>query len=174
MLKIKYLRSIFVFYLRYNSYDYIGGHDFNICEVIENFYSTKERYYHSIAPSLKNLNMLKFKNNYEKPNVKFISMRKELIEGNRNILSGELLKNIHEALNNNKKVDKHYCIKKVFMSFNMCRMCGEVSKCSDCSMTLKVLKNKKLYCDKCKIEYLNPRRCSNGHQGYLKPILVAS
>lgn len=169
MLKIKYLRSIFVFYCGHNSYDYIGGHDFNIYEVIENFYSTKERYYHSIAPSLKNLNMLKFKNNYEKPNVKFISMRKELIEGNRNILSRELLKNIHEALNNNKKVILFYP-KKGFMSFNMCRMCGEVSKCSDCSMTLKVLKNKKLYCDKCKIEYLNPRRCSNGHQGYLKPV----
>ncbi len=108
------------------------------------------------------------------PEVTIVDMRQELEEGNRSVLSRELVREIREALNRREQV-MLLMNRRGYHSFVSCRRCGYVVKCSQCdvSMTVHVGENGEaegstLKCHYCGNTQPIPARCPECGSPYIR------
>lgn len=132
----------------------------------------------SATPSIESFAYAR-KNNYELltlprrignmplPEVKYVDMRAELKQGNRNVISRELKKLIEETIAQKEQVII-MLNRRGFSTFVMCRSCGEVIKCPDCGLPLVYHKSGKLQCHHCDITAPVPDACPQCSSRYIK------
>ncbi len=98
-------------------------------------------------------------NNSNLPDVEIIDLRKELINGNKSIISTRLYELIEENIKN-KKQTILFLNRRGFSTFVMCRECGYTVKCKNCNITMTYhLKENKLKCHYCGYEQKNLTVC---------------
>ena len=86
------------------------------------------------------------------PNVEIVDLRKELISGNRSMLSFKLQDAIKNNLEN-KKQTILFLNRRGYSTFVMCRECGYVAKCKNCNISLTYHRyENKLKCHYCGYE----------------------
>ncbi|RQD77813.1 MAG: primosomal protein N' [Candidatus Syntrophonatronum acetioxidans] len=104
------------------------------------------------------------------PPVKIIDLKKEAAEGNRNIFSRELYWNMKKCLEKNQQVIL-FLNRRGFASFTLCKECGHVIRCPNCSITLTYhISDDLLKCHYCQFEGKVPQICPNC-QGYFMRFL---
>ncbi len=95
-------------------------------------------------------------------------MRKELMSGNRSVLSRSLKQSLIETLN--KKEQAVLLInRRGYSTFVMCRSCGEEIKCPHCDISLTYHKNQeRLVCHYCGYKEVIPTVCPKCGSPYIK------
>ena len=85
------------------------------------------------------------------PKMDIVDMCQEFRSGNTSIFSGQLLNEMSKAVNNNEQI-MLFLNRRGFSSYQMCRECGYVAKCTDCDVSLVYHKEDNLlkchYCGK--------------------------
>lgn len=90
---------------------------------------------------------------------KIIDMRKEIENGNLSDLSQKLKKEIAEQLDRDNKV-MIFLNQKGMSNYVICRKCGNVIKCDNCSISLNYHQNKdELRCHYCNLKKEMPKKC---------------
>jgi primosomal protein N' (replication factor Y) len=108
-----------------------------------------ETYYHAKQGEYKLLTLSKRIDDRPLPPVKVIDMRKELKEKNFNVLSRKLQEEIRNVYNR-KEQSILFINRRGYFSFVMCRACGHVIQCPNCTTSLIYYMNdKKLRCNHC-------------------------
>ena len=108
-----------------------------------------QSYYKALKGEYKLIKMTKRYNNVCLPEVKIADMRKELAEGNRNMLSRTLRDEIARNLEN-KEQTVLFLNRRGFSTFVSCRDCGYVVSCPECSIALTYHKTEEsLNCHYC-------------------------
>ncbi len=99
-------------------------------------------------------------NQAELPPVQIVDMRQELAAGNRSILSESLQSRIKEVLDNKQQAIL-FINRRGASTFVMCRDCGYVVECPDCSvsMTYHWQNGQHLLCHHCGRRETSPTRC---------------
>lgn len=126
-----------------------------------------EDYYNALKGEYELYNMLHRINNNPLPEIVPVDMRQELKKGNRNILSLKLQDLIKKTLAKNQQIII-MLNRRGFHTFVMCRMCGFVVKCKECSMPMVYHKNGKLMCHHCDIHMVVPKTCPSCNSKYIK------
>ena len=85
------------------------------------------------------------------PRVETIDLRKELMSGNRSVISRRLDMLIRDTLAKHEQI-MLFINRRAYQSFVSCRNCGEAIKCPHCDVSLKYHKNGKLICHYCGFE----------------------
>jgi primosomal protein N' (replication factor Y) len=102
------------------------------------------------------------------PDIKIIDMRKELISGNTNIFSRELIIAINKALNNKEQVIL-FLNRRGYSNFVSCLNCGFVFKCSACDISYTYHAfTKNLICHYCGEKINLPKVCPVCNSKYIK------
>ena len=100
-------------------------------------------------------------NNMNLPNVEVVDMRRELIVGNKSMISLKLEEKIKNNLLN-KKQTILFLNRRGYSTFIMCRECGYVAKCKNCNISLTYHRNvNKLKCHYCGYETRIIQECPN-------------
>ncbi|MGE5329041.1 MAG: primosomal protein N' [Deltaproteobacteria bacterium] len=108
-----------------------------------------ETYYQALNGKIILLKMSKRANEMELPTVKIIDMREEMNQGNRSIFSKVLYDAIMSNLEN-KTQTILFLNRRGYSSFVLCRNCGYVPRCSNCSISLTYhIKGERLICHYC-------------------------
>jgi primosomal protein N' (replication factor Y) len=95
------------------------------------------------------------------PRVEVIDMREEISSGNRGIFSRRLKDAIADRLSKGEQVIL-FLNRRGFASFVLCRECGHVIKCKDCSISLTYhFEDKTLRCHYCGWKMRAPSVCPN-------------
>lgn len=95
------------------------------------------------------------------PKMQIVDMCKEFRSGNTSIFSGELINEISKSINNNEQTIL-FLNRRGFSSFQMCRECGYVAKCSDCDVSLVYHKEDNLLkCHYCGKKFKPLTKCPN-------------
>ena len=93
------------------------------------------------------------------PAVEIVNMCDQLKEGNKTIFSYPLQRAIWECLDKNQKI-MLFLNRRGYSSFVLCRDCGHVLKCKNCSVSLKYHSdNRRLSCHYCSYECHIPLYC---------------
>ncbi len=99
------------------------------------------------------------------PSVKIIDLKEEAAQGNKNLFSRELYWGIKECLEKKQQAIL-FLNRRGFASFTLCKECGHVIRCPNCSITLTYhISDDLLKCHYCQFEGKVPRVCPNC-QGY--------
>ena len=85
-------------------------------------------------------------------------MKKELADGNKNVLSRDLQKLLAETLSKGQQAIL-LLNRRGWSTFVMCRSCGHVISCPDCGLPMTYHRDKKLRCHRCAIEKNPPEIC---------------
>jgi primosomal protein N' (replication factor Y) len=101
------------------------------------------------------------------PEVTTVDMRAELKQGNRNIISRALKKLIEETILKKEQVII-MLNRRGFSTFVMCRSCGYVIVCKDCTLPLVYHQNGKLQCHHCDSSDVVPDVCPKCGSRYIK------
>ncbi len=124
----------------------------NICLILGSATPDLETYYKAQKKEISMLELTKRTNNANLPVVEITDLRRELEQGNKTMISGNLHKAIKENLQN-KKQTILFLNRRGFSTFIMCRNCGHTIKCKYCNITLTYHANeKKLKCHYCGYE----------------------
>lgn len=108
-----------------------------------------ETYYEALNGRIELLKMSKRANKLELPRVDIIDMREEMNQGNRSILSRELYNAIKNNIEN-KEQTILFLNRRGYSSFVLCRNCGYVPRCKNCSISLTYhIKGARLICHYC-------------------------
>ncbi|MBR2467899.1 MAG: primosomal protein N' [Clostridia bacterium] len=111
---------------------------------IETFYNAQMGNYNLITLD-KRINKMPL------PKMDIVDMCQEFRSGNTSIFSGQLLNEMSKAVNNNEQI-MLFLNRRGFSSYQMCRECGYVAKCTDCDVSLVYHKEDNLlkchYCGK--------------------------
>ena len=110
-----------------------------------------ETFYRAKVGELKYLELPRRILNLPLPKVKCVDMRKELAEGNKNVLSRDLQKLLAYTLDKNQQAIL-LLNRRGWFTFVMCRNCGHVISCPECGLPMTYHKDKKLRCHHCDIE----------------------
>ncbi|WP_019554154.1 primosomal protein N' [Propionispira raffinosivorans] len=105
--------------------------------------------------------------NIPMPQVTTVDMRAELKQGNRNIISRALKKLIEETIAKKEQVII-MLNRRGFSTFVMCRSCGHVIVCKDCTLPLVYHQNGKLQCHHCDSSDVVPDVCPKCGSRYIK------
>ena len=98
-------------------------------------------------------------NGREMPMVEIVDMMNELRAGNSGIFSNQLLAGLVNVVNN-KKQAMIFINRRGYSSFQRCRDCGYIAKCSDCDVSLVYHKeDNRLKCHYCGKQYHVLDRC---------------
>ncbi len=93
------------------------------------------------------------------PKVKIVDMREELAAGNRSVFSENLQTKIGQALENKEQIIL-FMNRRGAATFVMCRDCGHVVGCPNCSVSLTYhFQNKPLICHHCGFSRETPKIC---------------
>lgn len=101
------------------------------------------------------------------PQVACVDMRQELKKGRRNIISHPLRLLIEDTISKGEQMII-MLNRRGFATFVMCRSCGEVIKCPQCTMPLVYHKDKRLMCHHCDITVPVPDVCPKCESRYIK------
>ncbi|MCR5176345.1 MAG: primosomal protein N' [Anaerovibrio sp.] len=101
------------------------------------------------------------------PKIYCVDMRQELKKGRRNIISKPLRELIEQTISKGEQMIL-MLNRRGFSTFVMCRSCGEVIKCPQCSMPLVYHKDKRLMCHHCDITVPVPDVCPKCESRYIK------
>ncbi len=102
----------------------------------------------------------------EMPTVYTVDMREELKEGNRSILSRELVELMEQRLQKKEQI-MLFLNRRGYAGFISCRACGYVAKCPHCDVSLSAHKNGKLVCHYCGHEEALLRICPSCGSKYI-------
>ena len=99
--------------------------------------------------------------------VETVDMRRELMNGNRSILSARLQEMMEERLERKEQI-MLFLNRRGYSGFISCRECGHVVKCPHCDVSLSVHRGGKMICHYC--GYTQPRvtvcpECGSRHVG---------
>ncbi|MBE8954960.1 MAG: primosomal protein N' [Quinella sp. 2Q5] len=101
------------------------------------------------------------------PSVQCVDMRGELKAGNRSVLSRALVELLKKTL-----ADSQQAIlllnRRGWSTVVMCRACGEVCRCPDCSMPMTYHADGKLICHRCNVESTPPDVCPTCGSHHIK------
>ncbi len=99
------------------------------------------------------------------PPVNVVDLKKEIKKGNKNFLSSELYREIESSLEKKQQVIL-FINRRGFASFVVCKECGFVQRCPNCSITLTYHSSgDQLKCHYCHYERKVPKLCPDC-QGY--------
>lgn len=108
-----------------------------------------ETYYSALKGKLNLAQMPERANKSALPKVEIVDMRVELEEGNKAVFSRALHTAIKENLKNNNQT-MLFLNRRGYSSFVLCRKCGYVAKCKNCSISLTYhMKGDRLLCHYC-------------------------
>lgn len=113
--------------------------------------------------------LFEIKNRYGEatlPNVRVVDMKKELLNGNRDIFSRALISLIDDRLKKNEQI-MLFLNRRGYFGFNACRACGEVIKCPHCDVSLSLHYDGKLKCHYCGYEVHAYKNCPSCGSGYI-------
>ena len=113
--------------------------------------------------------LFEIKNRYGEaklPKIHIVDMKKELISGNRDIFSRDLLRLIDDRLNKKEQI-MLFLNRRGYFGFNACRACGEVIKCPHCDVSLSLHFDGKLRCHYCGYEVNEYHNCPSCGSGYI-------
>ena len=92
------------------------------------------------------------------PTVECVDMRKELKARNFSVLSRELLELLKTTLERKEQAIL-LLNRRGYSTFVMCRACGAVVKCPECSMPMVYHSDGMLRCHRCELEQSSPKIC---------------
>lgn len=101
------------------------------------------------------------------PQVKCVDMRQELKHGRKNVISKPLKDLIESTIAKGEQLIL-MLNRRGFSTFIMCRSCGEVIKCPDCTMPLVYHKDRRLMCHHCDRHLPVPDVCPKCGSRYIK------
>ena len=101
------------------------------------------------------------------PHVEAVDMREELHQGNRHIISRRLRRLIEDTMEKKEQLIL-MLNRRGFSTFVMCRSCGAVVKCPECSLPLVYHRSGRLLCHHCDIEQAVPLLCPECGSPYIK------
>lgn len=102
------------------------------------------------------------------PEVIIVDMKKELENGNKNMLSRELYKSIKESLSKKEQVIM-FINRRGYSGFISCRKCGYVYKCPNCDISLNYhMQENKLICHYCGYVKIPEKTCPKCESRYIK------
>jgi len=112
--------------------------------------------------------------NKKMPEIKIIDMRKELLSGNINIFSRELIQEIYNALDRKEQVIL-FLNRRGYSNFVSCLNCGFVLKCSACDVNYTYhAYNNNLVCHYCGEKSSLPKLCPSCNSKYIKTFGVGT
>ena len=117
-----------------------------------------ETFYRAKIGELKYLELQHRILNLPLPKVKCVDMRRELNEGNKNVLSRDLQKLLAYTLSKNQQAIL-LLNRRGWSTFVMCRNCGHVISCPECGLPMTYHKDKKLRCHHCDVVKNPPKIC---------------
>lgn len=95
------------------------------------------------------------------PTISVVDMAREIMDGNAGIFSRELKADLVSEINNGNQVII-FLNRRGFASFQMCKQCGYVAKCTDCDIALTYhTEDKMLKCHYCGKRYKPLTHCPN-------------
>ena len=101
------------------------------------------------------------------PVVRTVDMRNELKQGNRKILSNDMMRLIRDTIQQKQQISV-MLNRRGFSTFVMCRECGYVMKCPECGIPLVYHKANHLMCHHCDIRLPVPSVCPECSSTYIK------
>ncbi|MGI6149409.1 MAG: primosomal protein N' [Limnochordia bacterium] len=108
------------------------------------------------------------------PKVELVDMRVEFDQGNRSMLS----RNLHGALTEVLSLGQQAIIllnRRGFSAFVLCRECGHVVQCENCSVSMTYHKQDgRLHCHYCSARQELPQKCPNCASPYLRQFGVGT
>ncbi|MCK9477882.1 MAG: primosomal protein N' [Firmicutes bacterium] len=115
--------------------------------------------------------LFEIKNRYnlsDMPQVEIVDMRRELELGNKTVFGNKLLALLEENIKNKQQAILFHN-RRGFNSFVMCRSCGEVLVCDNCSISLTYHKyGGRLKCHYCGFERKNVSQCPSCNSPYIR------
>ena len=107
-------------------------------------------------------------NNMPLPKMDIVDMCSEFRSGNKTMFSGQLLNDMSKAINNGEQI-MLFLNRRGFSSFQMCRECGYIAKCTDCDISLVYHKEDNLLkCHYCGKKFKPLTVCPNCHKDTIK------
>lgn len=100
------------------------------------------------------------------PNCQIVDLRRELMEGNRSILSRQLRQLMEERLAKGQQM-MLFVNRRGLMGFVSCRACGHVIKCPHCDVSLSLHKDGIMRCHYCGYGTPEPKRCPQCGSKYI-------
>ena len=93
------------------------------------------------------------------PEVEIVDMREELVQGNKSIFSGALVREMQETLDQGKQIIL-FINRRGYSTFVSCRSCGYVEKCAQCDVSMTYhMHDDMLHCHYCGEERRPPKVC---------------
>ncbi len=93
------------------------------------------------------------------PEVEIVDMREELVQGNKSIFSGALVREMQECLDQGHQAIL-FINRRGYSTFVSCRSCGHVEKCEQCDVSMTYhMHDDKLHCHYCGDERRPPKVC---------------
>lgn len=134
---------------------------------IETFYSAQEG-------DCRLLTLTTRSNAAAMPDITVVDMRRELMEGNRSVLS----RTLSDALGVTQQENKQSILflnKRGYASFVSCRSCGETIKCPNCSVSLTYHSARnRMVCHYCDFQCPPPKECPECHSPYIRPFGIGT
>lgn len=100
------------------------------------------------------------------PVCEIVDLRKELVSGNRSILSRTLQKKMEDCLRRGEQI-MLFLNRRGMSSFVSCRACGHVIRCPHCDVSLSRHNNGRMICHYCGYSEPEPKRCPSCGSGYI-------
>lgn len=134
--------------------------NFNNCPLILGSATPSiESYYKTTTGQYKLLNLPNRVNKKDMPKIQVVDMIGEIKMGNSGIFSRAMLAELDKAIKD-KKQAMLFLNRRGFSSFQMCRKCGYVAKCTDCDVSLTYHSSaNKLKCHYCNKTYKALTKC---------------
>ena len=118
-------------------------------------------YKNAVEGKIALIELTKRANNAKLPEVEIVDLRDELANGNHNMISAKLKKEIQKNIEN-KNQTILFLNRRGFSNFIMCKTCGNVIKCKRCDISMTYHKDEhKLKCHYCGLEESVPNKCPN-------------
>ena len=128
---------------------------------IETFYNAQQQSYNLITLDERI-------NKRPLPKMQIVDMCHEFREGNTSLFSNDLLNEMSKAVNNQEQI-MLFLNRRGYSSFQMCRECGFVAKCSDCDVSLVYHKEDNLLkCHYCGKKFKPLTKCPNCSKSSIK------
>lgn len=126
-----------------------------------------ESYYKAQSGEYQLLRLPHRKNNSVLPNVELVDMRKELRRGKKNVISQRLYQLLDQTLTRHQQAIL-LLNRRGYSTFIICRSCGHVMTCPNCSASLVYHASGKLQCHYCEKVMTVPDICPNCESRYIR------
>lgn len=134
-----------------------------------------ETYYNSLKGKYTLLELTERANSMPLPKTYVVDMAKEILEGNKSIISNFLYEEIQKRLDKKEQVIL-LLNKRGYATFVMCRGCGHVLKCPHCDVSLAYHKSdgSKVKCHYCNFENKITRICPECGRPFMKYVGIGT